>query len=91
MDAPVSIDAAKHLKQSSNLGLQEIPALLGRTRRAAQPVVKPRFRHTQPDAHLGDRRSICHRGGVGLGALRGDERILLAHRCSLAKYAAAEV
>ena len=51
------------------------------------PFVEAGFRHLQPAAHLYDRGSVAQvRHGRILSI---DEIVFLAHRCSLAKYAAA--
>src|SRR3984957_1449167 len=67
--------------------LEHFPALLRLAFRPFSPVVVAGFRYAEPFAHLRDRGSLVllRRGCV----LSTDERVFLAHRCSLAKYAAA--
>src|ERR1700690_1943950 len=66
--------------------LQLIPAFRGGGFRPGPPFVKPGPGYSQPAAHLRDCRSAGRSPRHG-GILRLDERVLLAHRCSLAKYA----
>src|SRR5262249_54146418 len=80
----------KRFEQRLDLDLQLFAAALRVAWWASAPLVEPRLGHTQPAGHLFDGGSIGRRaGGLVFGALRGDERVFLAHRCSFAKYAAA--
>ena len=84
----VPIGAVGILECLRDQQLQLAPSFRGRGLWPGPPFVKPGAGYPQPAAHLRDRRSagrFCGHGGI----LRLDERVLLAHRGSFAKYAAA--
>src|SRR5580704_10251776 len=85
--APVPVLLVVVLEYCLNLELEHSPSLLRLAFRSFPPVVVAGFRYAEPFAHLGDSGSLAflRRGCV----LSIDECVFLAHRCSLAKYAAA--
>jgi len=89
-DPPVPVGAVGILERFRDQQLQLIPAFRCSTLRPRPPFVKTGPGYSQPAAHLGDCRSAGRFPGHG-GMLRLDERILLAHRDSLTKYAAGRV
>src|SRR4029450_718592 len=77
------VGAIAGLEQRLDLDLEQLPPLCGGTGRSVQPLVVARPRYLQPAPHPVDG------GSTGRGVLDVDERVFVAHRGSLAKYAAA--
>jgi hypothetical protein len=84
----VAIRAVGVLKSFRDQQFKLVPPFCRSTVRTGSPFVEPGLGYLKPGAHLSDRRSAGRFPGHG-GILRLDERVLLAHRGSLAKYAAA--
>jgi hypothetical protein len=91
VDAPVAIGATELIEHLGDLGLELFAALFARARSAVAPLIKSGLRHPKPGQHSGERGSVRHTLGLMAVVLGGDERVLVAHRCSLAKYAAGRV
>src|SRR6478752_9167687 len=85
MHTPVAVGGVGGVEQGLDLDLEQLAAGCGGAHRPGPPLVEPGPGHAQPAKHLADGGS---RGGAGV-VLGVDELILLAHRGSLAKYAAA--
>src|SRR5579875_2300646 len=86
--APVAVFLVIRVEKGLDLDFQQLASFRGRAFRPRPPIVVSGFRDSQPFARLGDSGSACLFPGQG-GAFRIGERVLLAHRCSFAKYAAA--
>src|SRR5271169_3896057 len=88
VDAPVPVGLVVVVEDLLYLSLQVFLSYRGRGQRPVFPFVVAGFRHAYPQAHLREGRSISRRRGHIGGVLRCDERVLVAHCCSDAKYAA---
>src|SRR5690606_9850122 len=89
VDTPVAVGLVVVVEQRSDLDLQVFSPLRGGAGRTVQPLVIAGSGHRQPGAHAPDGGSITDMSVEPSSVLRIDELILLAHRCSRAKYAAA--
>src|SRR5271167_1552904 len=88
VDAPVPVGLVVVVEDLPYLSFQVFLSYRGRGQRPVFPFVVAGFRHAYPQAHLREGRSISRRRGHIGGVLRCDERVLVAHCCSDAKYAA---
>src|SRR6185312_10963582 len=89
VDATIPVGAAKRLEQRPDLVGEQLAAPSGGAGPAVEPLVVTGFRHADPRAHPHHRGSITRILRRMCCALRGDELVFVAHRCSLAKYALA--
>ena len=89
MDAAIPVGAAERLEQRLDLVREQLAAPSGGAGPAVEPLVVTGFRHADPRAHPHYRGSITRILRRMCCALRGDELVFVAHRCSLAKYALA--
>src|SRR5487761_338353 len=87
-DAPVPVGAVRILERPRDQQLQFLLPFRGGAVRSRPPLIESRFRYSQPPAHAHNGGSMTPAGGR-VSALRVDELIHVAHRGSLAKYAAA--
>src|SRR5271157_3319406 len=88
VDAPVTVGLVIVVEDLLDLAFQVFLSFRGRGQRPVFPFVVAGFRYAYPQAHLREGRSISRRRGHIGGVLRCDERVLVAHCCSDAKYAA---
>src|SRR5580704_10622664 len=87
-DAPVPVGAVRIIKRFPDQQPEPLLSFRGGAVRPRPPLIESRFRHSQPPAHAHNAGSMTPAGGR-VSALRVDELIHVAHRGSLAKYAAA--
>src|SRR5713101_216463 len=87
-DTPVAVGGIGVVEYPLDDKSQLLPPFRGDAIRAGPPLIESRLRYSQPPAHAHDRGSSAGSGGRR-SVLGVDELIMIAHRCSLAKYAAA--
>src|SRR5580704_9551394 len=89
VDPPVPVLLVVELEQGLDLELEHLPPFSCFALRSRSPFVIAGLGHAKPLAYLHGAGSVPRFRPGCAGVLSVDERIFLAHRCSLAKYAAA--